>query len=54
MSKKVPVQKGPIVADQPNYKFITPEARALEDAMHNRQRRSGQTLTLHEPKPKRK
>ena len=54
MSKKVEEQKGPIQPDQPNYKFIKPEVRAAEDAMHYRQRRSGQVLTLHEPKQKRK
>ena len=54
MKNKVEEQKGPIKADQPTSKFLKPEVRAEQDAMNHSLRRSGQTLTLHEPKQKRK
>ena len=47
--KKVPVQKGAIVADQPTMKHMTVEARAREDAEHHALRRSGQSLEFVSP-----
>lgn len=46
----VPVQKGPIVADQPNYKFLKEPAKTLQDIEWNRMRQDGKTLRLHTPK----
>jgi hypothetical protein len=42
--KSVPIQKGPIRDDQPNYKNMTVDQRAMQD-MHDRQlRRKGSTM----------
>lgn len=54
MSKKVEVQKGAIVADQMTSKHMTRSEKTREDMANNALRRSGQTLTLHEPKSRSK
>ncbi len=46
----VPVQKGPIVADQPNYKFLKEPAKTRQDIEWNIERQAGKTMTLHMPK----
>ena len=47
--KSIPVQKGPIRDDQPNYKNMTPDQRAMQD-MHDRQmRRKGITMEFYTP-----
>lgn len=45
----VPVQKGPIVADQPNYKFLKEPRKTRQDIEWNEMRQAGKTLTLHTP-----
>jgi hypothetical protein len=45
----VPVQKGPIVADQPNYKFLKEPAKTRQDIEWNIERQAGKTMTLHTP-----
>ena len=54
MGKKVQVQKGPIVADQPTYRSMTHAEKVREAHEQAAMRRSGSTLTLHEPKRGRK
>ena len=54
MSRKVPVQKGSIVADQMISKHMPRSEKTREDIEHNALRRSGQSLTLHEPKSRSK
>lgn len=47
--KSVPVQKGPIRNDQPNYKNMTVDQCAMQD-MHDRQlRRKGETMKFVSP-----
>ena len=50
MSKKVEVQKGQIKADQPTYRSMPWRDKLKEAREEQALRRSGQTLTLHEPK----
>ena len=50
MSKKVPVQKGSIVADQKTMKTMTRAEINREDAANAKLRIDGQTLKLHTPK----
>ncbi len=54
MSRKVEEQKGKIVADQPTMKQMTYPEKREQRREENALRRSGQTLTLHEPKTSRK
>ncbi len=50
-SEKVEIQKGPINLDeQYQISFDRQPEKMMRDVMHNEMRRSGQTLTLHEPK----
>jgi hypothetical protein len=50
-SEKVEIQRGPIdMNDQYTYRFKREPENTLQDIKHNIDRRSGQTLTLHEPK----
>jgi hypothetical protein len=55
MSKsKVEEQKGPIKAAQETRRHMTYPEKVREQMAENALRRSGQTLTLHEPKTSRK
>lgn len=47
---KVPVQKGPIVADQRTMKHSTRAEITMEDYENRRERFDGMTLKLHTPK----
>lgn len=47
---KVPIQKGPIVADQKTMKSMTRAEINREDAANAKLRIDGQTLTLQTPK----
>ena len=51
---KVEIQKGNLQPAQPTLKTMTHSERVREQAAENALRRSGQTLTLHEPKTGRK
>lgn len=50
MSKKVPVQKGPIVADQVTMKTMKRAEINRQDAENAKKLVDGQTLKLHTPK----
>ena len=54
MSKKVEVQKGPIHAAERTSKMKLYSQKSELDREERDLRRSGQTLTLHEPKTGRK
>lgn len=54
MSKKVEEQKGPIHAGEMTSKQMTHPQKLKEAFEQTALRRSGQTLTLHEPKTGRK
>jgi len=55
MSRRIEEQKGPITPSRPPVeKMKTRAEKTSEDIEHNAIRRSGQTLTLHEPKTGRK
>lgn len=48
---KVQVQKGPIEMDaQYTYKFMGKPEKIMEDLRNDEMRRSGHTMTFHEPK----
>jgi hypothetical protein len=49
MSKKVPVQKGPIDPNVPTMKFMSPQERAREDAENQAMRRKGQAMEFVSP-----
>jgi len=49
---KVPVQKGPIHADVPTMKFMSPEEKVREDAEHRILRHSGQRMEYVSPEKK--
>jgi hypothetical protein len=49
MSKKVPVQKGPIVVDMPTMKTMKRKEINREDAEKAKKLVDGQTLKLHTP-----
>jgi len=50
--KKVPVQKGTIIADVPTMKHMSVEKRALEDYQNKVERQKGQSLEYATPKTK--
>ena len=52
MSKKVPVQKGPIKFNEPTIKNYTYAQRAVEDFNNDVMRRSMKTMELMTPKQK--
>ena len=52
MSKKVPVQKGPIKFNEPTIKNCTYAQRAVEDFNNDVMRRSMKTMELMTPKQK--
>jgi hypothetical protein len=54
MAKRIPEQKGPIVADQPTYRSMTHGEKVSQAQEQARMRRSNMTLTLHQPKTGRK
>ena len=54
MSRKIPVQKGNIVSDMPTMRTQTHTQNVKERAEQMALRRSGQTMTTHEPKTSRK
>lgn len=54
MSKKVPVQKGAIEANPPTINQQTYSDHVRQAVEEGKLRRSAQTLTLHEPKTRRK
>lgn len=47
---KIEVQKGPIVADQPNYRYMTQRQLVEQDMEWIRGREEGKRMTFHEPK----
>lgn len=51
---KVEIQKGNVNPAQPTLKTMTHSERVREQAAENALRRSGQTLTLHEPRVSKK
>lgn len=54
MSRKIEVQKGPIVSDMPTYRTMTHAERVREAYEQDRLRKHGQRTELHEPKQSRK
>lgn len=53
-SSKVEVQKGPIECSMPTSKFQTHQEKLAQANFDAALRRSGSTLSLHEPKKSRK
>lgn len=50
MTKKVEEQKGPVRVGEPTYRTQTRMEKVDEKVRENKERRSGQTLTMHTPK----
>jgi len=52
MSKKVPIQKGPIILNEPTYKNCSYIERAVSDYNNDMMRRDMRTMELMTPKQK--